>query len=413
MQMLQSTSICEQEEAQPTGGPSETESNLAINHPSFFAGIKFSERCEQPLRSFHPDSESLSASFASSSSSYHRRVHCLPVRGKDSSRQRVAVFRRIGPGFWVGFVEARTNEEVYQVRFLLGQGLLAMIKCSIHQLGHDLLAMIKRSTHQPGHDLLASEALFESRKGAARSRRLWAQAVFEGCKTTSFGSCGSTSCWPPWLEQLAALAWTRQRRHPRWRAPRRTRWRWRSRTSRRARARWWWRRESSYPTDLLPPTDLNGERKVVRRRTERDMEPQGRWKSTPSGARRSRVKPRYVPCGLQGFRRHLHRRRDLRHLVEKRWGWTFKKSSVSEFDAQEGVGGLEEEGCRLPSERSQSSQGMNDEGNLGDYMIQFNGILEYVMIPDVVLHLYRNLGWEHFKLDTKEGRGRAMKGRKW
>ena len=41
-------------------------------------------------------------------------------------------------------MEARTNEEVYQVRFLLGQGLLAMIKCSIHQLGHDLLAMIKR-----------------------------------------------------------------------------------------------------------------------------------------------------------------------------------------------------------------------------------------------------------------------------
>ena len=38
---------------------------------------------------------------------------------------------------------------------LLGQGLLAMIKCSIFQLGHDLLTMIKCSTHQPGYDLLA------------------------------------------------------------------------------------------------------------------------------------------------------------------------------------------------------------------------------------------------------------------
>ncbi|CAK9080955.1 unnamed protein product, partial [Durusdinium trenchii] len=32
---------------------------------------------------------------------------------------------------------------------------------------------------------------------------------------------------------------------------------------------------------------------------------------------------------------------------------------------------------------------------------------------DVELHLYRNLGWEHFMLDTQEGRGRAVKGKKW
>ena len=69
--------------------------------------------------------------------------------------------------------------------------------------------------------------------------------------------------------------------------------------------------------------------------------------------------------------------------------------------------------ARPPSERFQSSQGMNDEENLGSYLIQFNGHREYVMILDVELHLYQNLGWEHFRLDTEEGRGRALKGRKW
>ena len=55
---------------------------------------------------------------------------------------------------------------------------------------------------------------------------------------------------------------------------------------------------------------------------------------------------------------------------------------------------------------------MNDEEDLESHLIQFNGNREYVMTPDVELHLYWNLGWEHFRLDTKEGRGRALKGRK-
>ena len=66
-----------------------------------------------------------------------------------------------------------------------------------------------------------------------------------------------------------------------------------------------------------------------------------------------------------------------------------------------------------PSERSLNFQGMTDEENQGSYVIQFNGDREYVMTLDVELHLYQNLGWEHFMLDTKEGRVRAMKGRKW
>ena len=68
--------------------------------------------------------------------------------------------------------------------------------------------------------------------------------------------------------------------------------------------------------------------------------------------------------------------------------------------------------ARPPSERFQSFQELNDEENLGSYLIQFNGTREYVMTLDVELHPYRNLGWEHFRLDTKEGRGRALKGRK-
>ena len=64
--------------------------------------------------------------------------------------------------------------------------------------------------------------------------------------------------------------------------------------------------------------------------------------------------------------------------------------------------------ARPPSERFRSFQELSDEENLGSYLIQFNGNREYVMTSDVELHPYRNLGLEHFRLDTKEGKWQGL-----